>query len=194
MHIGLIGGIGPAATDYYYRRLIKAFEKTPEALELTIAHAASPILLRNLADGNAAAQAAIFERLSRRLQAAGAEAVAVTAIAGHFCIEEFKALSPLPVLDLLSSVAAFLERNRTYEVLGMFVLLIVGVLLVSEGGHLAHLKLAGAPVEPMAKSTFYLVLGVIVVVEIVQGRYQKKILAAKHAEIEAGAASLPVGR
>jgi aspartate racemase len=25
MHIGLIGGIGPAATDFYYRRLISAF-------------------------------------------------------------------------------------------------------------------------------------------------------------------------
>ena len=23
MHIGLIGGIGPAATDYYYRRIIE---------------------------------------------------------------------------------------------------------------------------------------------------------------------------
>lgn len=25
MHIGLIGGIGPAATDFYHRRLIAAF-------------------------------------------------------------------------------------------------------------------------------------------------------------------------
>jgi aspartate racemase len=25
MEIGLIGGIGPAATDFYYRRLIAAF-------------------------------------------------------------------------------------------------------------------------------------------------------------------------
>ena len=25
MHIGLIGGIGPAATDFYYRRLISTF-------------------------------------------------------------------------------------------------------------------------------------------------------------------------
>ena len=27
MHIGLIGGIGPAATDYYYRRLIATFAR-----------------------------------------------------------------------------------------------------------------------------------------------------------------------
>ena len=36
----------------------------------------------------------------------------------------------------------------------------------------------------MAKSTFYLVLGVLVVVEVVQSRYQKKILARKKLEIQ----------
>jgi len=97
-------------------------------------------------------------------------------------------ISGLMMIVLADQVAEFLARNRTYEVLGLFILFIVGILLVSEGGHLAHLKLVGVAVEPMAKSTFYLVLGVLVVVEIVQGRYQKKILAQKHAEIEAGVA------
>ena len=90
------------------------------------------------------------------------------------------------MMVLADEVAGFLARNRTYEVLGLFILFIVGVMLVSEGGHLAHLRLFDVPVEPMAKSTFYLVLGVLVVVEIVQGRYQRKILARKQAEIEAG--------
>ncbi|HIP80500.1 MAG TPA: aspartate/glutamate racemase family protein [Kiloniellaceae bacterium] len=120
MHIGLIGGIGPAATDYYYRWLIRTFAARPEALELTIAHADSPTLLGHLAEGKAAEQAAIFERLTRRLEGAGAEAVAVTSIAGHFCIDAFKAVSPLPVIDLLSSVARRLEaaRYRRVGVLG----------------------------------------------------------------------------
>jgi len=33
MHIGLIGGIGPAATDYYYRRLISTFASKKTWLE-----------------------------------------------------------------------------------------------------------------------------------------------------------------
>ena len=74
-------------------------------------------------------------------------------------------------------VSEFLRKNRLYEVLGLFILFIVGIMLVSEGGHLAHLKLMGYPVEPMAKSTFYFVLIVLVVVDVVQGRYQKKLLA-----------------
>lgn len=118
MHIGLIGGIGPAATDYYYQRLIKAFAGRPQSLELTIAHADSPTLIANLAAGDSAAQSAIFERLTRRLAAAGAEAVAVTSIAGHFCIGDFKAASPLPVIDLLDSVPRRLEEAG-YKTVGL---------------------------------------------------------------------------
>ena len=60
MHIGLIGGIGPAATDFYYRRLIAAFASRKKPLELTIAHADTPTLLNNLARNDKAGQAAIF--------------------------------------------------------------------------------------------------------------------------------------
>jgi aspartate racemase len=35
MHIGLIVGIGPAATDYYYRQLIAAAARAGKDLELT---------------------------------------------------------------------------------------------------------------------------------------------------------------
>ena len=59
MHIGLIVGIGPAATDFYYRRLIASLAATGTPLELTMAHADMPTLLRNHAAGDAGAQAAI---------------------------------------------------------------------------------------------------------------------------------------
>ena len=37
----------------------------------------------------------------------------------------------------------------------------------------------GNAIEPMAKSTFYFVVTALVIVDIVQSRYQKKLLAAK---------------
>jgi len=76
-------------------------------------------------------------------------------------------------------VATFLQKNRLYEVLGLFVLFVVGILLLSEGGHLAHLHLFGQPVTPMTKTTFYFVIGVLVLTDIVQGRYQRKLLRAQ---------------
>ena len=69
-----------------------------------------------------------------------------------------------------------------FEVLGLFILLIVGVMLLSEGGHLAHLAFVGHPVEPMAKSTFYFVLAVMVAVDLVQSGYQRKLLQSRQAE------------
>jgi len=81
-------------------------------------------------------------------------------------------------------VADFLKRNRMYEVLGLFILFLVGVLLVTEGAHLAHLKLFGYPLEAMSKSSFYLVVGVLVITDIITNRYQKRLWAQKMAEIE----------
>ena len=89
---------------------------------------------------------------------------------------------------LADGVSEFLKRNRMYEVLGLFILFIVGMLLVSEGGHLAHVELAGYPVEPMSKSTFYFTLIFLVAVDLVQSRYQKRLEARKKKEIEEGTA------
>ena len=44
----MIGSIGPAATDYYYRRLIASFAGRNAPLEMTIAHADTRTLLSNL--------------------------------------------------------------------------------------------------------------------------------------------------
>lgn len=91
-------------------------------------------------------------------------------------------VSGVLMIWLSDHVAEFLKKNRMYEVLGLFILFIVGVMLLSEGGHIAHIHLFGFAVEPMAKSTFYFVLAVLVVIDVVQSRYQRKLLAQRHAE------------
>ena len=94
-------------------------------------------------------------------------------------------VSGLLMIFLADHVSEFLKKNRMYEVLGLFILFIVGIMLVSEGGHLASLHLFGYEIEPMAKATFYFVIGILVVVDIIQSRYQKKLLA-EMAMAEAG--------
>jgi len=116
MHIGLIVGIGPAAADFYYRRLIASLAATGTLLELTMAHADMPTLLRNQSAGDADAQAAIYLRLAERLQAAGAGVLAITSVAGHFCIDAFAPVSPLPIVDLLSEVDRALAARRLRRV------------------------------------------------------------------------------
>jgi predicted tellurium resistance membrane protein TerC len=84
-------------------------------------------------------------------------------------------ISGVMMLVLADRVATFIERNRKYEVLGLFILLIVGVVLLGEGGHAAHLKLFGTAVEAMSKTTFYFAIGVLVVVDVLQTGYQDKL-------------------
>jgi predicted tellurium resistance membrane protein TerC len=104
--------------------------------------------------------------------------LSAVALTDHFVVMTAAiVVSGLLMVLMANSVAAFLQRNRMYEVLGLFVLLLVGVMLMSDGGHIGHLSFFGYPIEPMAKSTFYFVLFTLVAVEVVQGRYQRRILA-----------------
>ena len=92
-------------------------------------------------------------------------------------------LTGILMIVLANKVADFLKKNRMYEVLGLFILFIVGILLVSEGGHLAHIKLFGYPVEAMSKTTFYFVLVFLIAVDVVQSQYRKKLMKQREMEI-----------
>lgn len=80
---------------------------------------------------------------------------------------------------LADRVAVFLQKNRLYEVLGLFILFVVGIMLLTEGGHRAELHLFGNEIMPMTKTTFYFVIAVLVLCDVVQGRYQKKLFRMK---------------
>ncbi len=93
-------------------------------------------------------------------------------------------ISGLMMIWLADKVSNFLKKNRMYEVLGLFVLFIVGIMLITEGGHLAHMSLFGSEIQAMSKGTFYFVILILVVVDLVQGRYQRKLIAEKEKTAE----------
>ncbi|MCA8867766.1 MAG: tellurium resistance protein TerC [Rhodobacteraceae bacterium] len=93
-------------------------------------------------------------------------------------------LSGVAMLLLAETVTEFLKRNRMYEVLGLFILLIVGVVLLGEAGpavaHAVHddslqIVVFDHPLLPMSKTTFYFSVVVLVLVEIIQSGYQRKL-------------------
>ena len=75
-----------------------------------------------------------------------------------------------------NKVAEFLQKNRMYEVLGLFILFLVGVMLISDGGHQANLVIFNQPISPMNKSTFYFILTILILIDVVQTKYQKNLL------------------
>jgi aspartate racemase len=103
MHIGLIGGIGPAATLVYYNALVRAHADADRRLALTIVNADVREMTGNMAAGRVQEQAEIFAAYIDQLRAGGCEAAALTSMGGHFCI---KALEPISSLPLISAVPA----------------------------------------------------------------------------------------
>jgi aspartate racemase len=103
--LGLIGGLGPGATVHYYRELIAAHEKRARVPRLLIAHA-------DVQQVYAAVTAKDFDGLARylaglvaQLAAGGADITAIVAATPHICADQLVALSPLPLVNMLTEVA-----------------------------------------------------------------------------------------
>lgn len=120
MHIGLIGGVGPAATEVYYRALVRAYAAANRRLELTIIHADAREMIANLEAGRPVEQAAIFAGYVDQLRAGGCDAVAVTSMGGHFCMAELERVSTLPILSAVPALNTYLASYgvRRVGVLG----------------------------------------------------------------------------
>ena len=102
MHIGLIGGIGPAATIAYYDRLTGLVRDAGRPLELTIEQADMAEMIANLLADRREEQAATYARLIDRLRAAGAACAAITSVGGQFCFAETERISSLPLVSALA--------------------------------------------------------------------------------------------
>ncbi|MBL9054481.1 MAG: aspartate/glutamate racemase family protein, partial [Tabrizicola sp.] len=107
MHIGLIGGIGPAATVVYYQRLCAAMAARGVPLDLTIVQADIHELIRNNLADRRDEQAVVYARLIDRLKAAGADCAAITSLGGHFCFDETVARSSLPLVSAVEPLDDF---------------------------------------------------------------------------------------
>jgi aspartate racemase len=104
------------------------------------------------------------------LVAAGAECVVVTSIAGHFCINEFKAVSPLPVVDMIVEVCAAVEKRglKRIGILGTrkvmetrFYGAIAGIEIIPPGGqdleevHQAYVTMAASGTVTQAQRNVF---------------------------------------
>jgi aspartate racemase len=149
MHIGLIGGIGPVATSFYYEQIAKAYAAAEQQLDLTIAHTSALTLSRNVAAGRALEQAAEYQRVAKQLSAAGAEVIAITSMGGHFCAQEFAPISPRPLIDGPSAVGAHLRELglRRVGVLGTRIVMQTGLY-----GALATLEVVVPPGDELAQA------------------------------------------
>jgi aspartate racemase len=111
MHIGLIGGIGPAATIAYYDRLSRIVHDAGGNLDVTIVNGNLEVAVANLLADRRADQARNYARLIDRLAAAGAACAAITSFGGHFCYPETVPLASLPMVSAIKPLDEHFVAN-----------------------------------------------------------------------------------
>ena len=103
--LGLVGGLGPNATVYYYNGLIAAHKAQGRLARMLIAHA-------DVDHGRPLAEAGKLDELARylngfidQLAAGGAEMAAIVAVTPHICSAQLTPLLKIPLIDMVSTVA-----------------------------------------------------------------------------------------
>src|SRR5262249_59347103 len=109
--LGLVGGLGPGATVYYYRGLLAAHEAAGRTARLLIAHADLDCVRRFMENNDHAGLAHYLAGFVSSLAAGGAEMTAIVAITPHICAPELTAISPLPLIDIVSEVAVVIRTR-----------------------------------------------------------------------------------
>lgn len=103
--IGLIGGLAFRAGIFYYDQLLQRSSDNGSTLELVLQHADVNKVLTFVGEGNRTGLGDYLGTLSNDLFAAGADLVAVTAVAPHLAIRELQHSTTGPIANLLDCVA-----------------------------------------------------------------------------------------
>jgi len=110
--LGLIGGLGVAATVHYYRELVSEHALRGAVPDLLIAHADVNRTLRDAASGHSLALAQYLAAFIQRLSRAGATIAALPSVTAHICAPELLELSPVPLVSLPAEVLREINQQQ----------------------------------------------------------------------------------
>jgi predicted tellurium resistance membrane protein TerC len=83
-------------------------------------------------------------------------------------------LSVLIMMAFAAPVGKFVNKNPTIQMLGLAFLILIGFMLIIEGGHLAHLKLFDSEIGAVPKGYLYFAIAFSLLVEFLNMRLRKK--------------------
>ncbi|MEQ9398675.1 MAG: TerC family protein [Longimicrobiales bacterium] len=78
------------------------------------------------------------------------------------------------MLAFASPISEFLSKNPEFEILGLFVLLLIGFVLVLEGGHTAHMEMNGTPFPYIPQWIVIFMLLLMFAVDLYQNWWERK--------------------
>ena len=78
------------------------------------------------------------------------------------------------MLAFAGRISEFLSQNPDFEILGLFVLLLIGFVLILEGGHVAHLEIAGSAFPYIPQWIVIFILLLMFAVDLYQNWLERK--------------------
>src|ERR1043166_4813079 len=109
--LGLIGGLGPNATVYYYNALIAQHKAQGAVARMLIAHADVDYGRPLAASGRLDELARYLNGFIDQMAAAGAEMTAIVAVTPHICSTQLTPLLKIPLIDMVQTVAEAIKAR-----------------------------------------------------------------------------------
>ena len=107
--VGILGGMGPEATLLLMRKVLDAVPAEDDADHVPLLVDQNPQVpsrIRHLLEGGADDPAPVLSAMAARLEAAGAEALAVPCNTAHHYLDAVRSAAGIPVLDMVGLSAA----------------------------------------------------------------------------------------
>ena len=82
--------------------------------------------------------------------------------------------SVLIMMLFANPVGRFVNKHPTIQMLGLAFLILIGFMLIIEGGHLAHMKIMGSEIGAVPKGYLYFAIAFALLVEFLNMRIRKK--------------------
>ena len=111
--IGILGGMGPEATVLLMQKLIAAVPAVDDSDHIPLIVDQNPQVpsrLKHLIDGSGEDPGPVLAAMARRLEAAGAEALAMPCNTAHYYASEIRAAVTVPFIDMVELAVTRAQR------------------------------------------------------------------------------------
>ena len=116
--IGLVGGLALRAGIFYYDRIAERYASEGRRLELVLGHADVGTVLAHVGAGDRAGLGVYLGSVANTLFDAGADVVAITAVAPHLAIREIADIARGPLVNVLDTLPAALATIDRVAIFG----------------------------------------------------------------------------
>ncbi len=112
--LGIIGGMGPAATDLLYRRIIDRTDAAcdQEHLDMIIlSHASMPDRTAAIKNGDTEKVLKLLIKDAKFLEKSGAAAIAIPCNTSHYFYNEIQDKIEIPIINMITETARFVKEK-----------------------------------------------------------------------------------